>query len=162
MAEIDIHVPDDLHSELLTLLFVVYWGAPNYAVKFLHEKAPIAPFKHGEARIVKALRHCLRWLFLEFNQEVGFPFNEILNVIEVKVGGLARLLLILFRRLEDPLEAPNLRLVLLTFIRWKDSDVEVDEACIDHDPFEHLEHGPPLLVLQIVAIGKQVLGLDLV
>ena len=130
VAKVNIYVPNNLHSELLSFLFVVDGGAPDDAVELLHEEAPVASLEHREARIVETLSHCLGRLLLELNQKVCLKLVEIFNLVEVVI--LRFYLWGVFRSLEGPFKAFDLRRSLLPLVWRENADVKINDARINH------------------------------
>ena len=49
VAQVHVHVPDNFHTQLLSLLLVINRRPSDNAIQLLHEKAPISTFEHREA-----------------------------------------------------------------------------------------------------------------
>ena len=87
VTKIHIDVPNDFQTELLTLLFVVDWGATDDTIELLHEEAPITTFEHRKTTIIEAISQCFWRFFAKFYRKVLLAFAEVFTLVEdVKVN----------------------------------------------------------------------------
>lgn len=67
---------------------------------------------------------------------------------------------VLLGRLKDPFDAFDLSWLFLSFVWRQYADVQIDDTRIDHHSLQRLVEGFPLLILQVVAVGEEVLAFD--
>lgn len=76
MAQVDVHMPHNFHTELLAFLLIVYWRSTHNTIEFWHEVAPLSSLEHSEATVIKGLYLLHGWFILELNYEIGAALLE--------------------------------------------------------------------------------------